>query len=114
MVVDDETWYAYLSYSPSEKLPRPDKDPELVSKPPSPSYPAKARERMVRGEVLLQVVVELDGTTTVSRILKYLPYCNITAIENAARWRWKPATKDSKPVRASGIITVSFDIYRQE
>ena len=88
-----------------------DIEPQLVYKPPSPEYPAMAREKMVRGEVMLEVLVKLDGSTEVLRVLKSLPYCVEAAKENAKLWRWKPALKDGKPVEAPGIITVTFELF---
>jgi len=90
-----------------------DIEPVLVFKPPSPDYPAAAREKMVRGEVLLEVLVKLDGTTEVVRVLKSLPYCVETARENAKLWRWKPALNDGKPTEAYGVITVTFELFAQ-
>lgn len=90
-----------------------DIDPVPVYKPPDPAYPPAARERMVRGEVILQVLVKLDGSTEVLAVIKSLPHCVEAAKANARLWRWKPALKDGKPVEAEGIITVTFDIFTQ-
>ncbi len=91
-----------------------DIEPVVVFKPPAPAFPPSAREKMVRGEVILQVLVKLDGTTEVVGVIKSLPYgCVETAKENAKDWRWKPALKKGKPVEALGIIIVTFDIFSQ-
>ena len=90
-----------------------DIEPVPIYEPPSPPYPSVAREKMVAGEVILQVLVRLDGSTEVVRVIKSLPYCVDAAKENARLWRWKPALKKGKPVEALGIITVTFDIFAQ-
>lgn len=90
-----------------------DIEPVPIYRPPDPTYPAMAREKMVAGEVILQVLVKLDGSTEVVRVVKSLPFCVEAAKENARLWRWKPALKDGKPVEAFGIITVTFDIFAQ-
>ena len=90
-----------------------DIEPVPIFEPPSPPYPPVAREKMVAGEVILQVLVHLDGSTEVVRVIKSLPYCVDAAKENARLWRWKPALKNGKPVEALGIITVTFDIFAQ-
>ena len=90
-----------------------DIEPVPIYEPPSPPYPSVAREKMVHGEVILQVLVRLDGSTEVVRVIKSLPYCVDAAKENAKLWRWKPALKNGKPVEALGIITVTFDIFAQ-
>jgi len=88
--------------------------PVLVFEPPQPSYPPLAREKMVSGEVILRILVKLDGSTEVVGVIKSLPYCVETATENAKLWRWKPALKEGKPVEALGIITLTFDIFSQK
>jgi hypothetical protein len=90
-----------------------DIEPVPIYEPDSPPYPSVAREKMVAGEVILQVLVRLDGSTEVVRVIKSLPYCVEAAKENARLWRWKPALKNGKPVEALGIITVTFDIFAQ-
>ncbi len=90
-----------------------DIEPVLIYEPPPPPYPSVAREKMVAGEVILQVLVKLDGSTQVVRVIKSLPYCVDAAKESAKLWRWKPALKDGKPVEAFGIISVTFDIFAQ-
>ncbi len=90
-----------------------DIEPVVIYKPPDPLYPAVAREKMVKGEVILQVLVRLDGSTEVVRVIKSLPYCVDAAREYSKLWRWKPALKNGKPVEAFGIITVEFDLFAQ-
>lgn len=91
-----------------------DVDPVPIYKPPSPPYPSVARDRMVAGEVILEVLVKRDGTTEVVRVIKTLPHCVEAAVENSKLWRWKPALRKGRPVDAFGIITVTFDIYAQQ
>ena len=64
---------------------------------------------MIAGEVILEILVKLDGSTDVVRVIKSLRYCTESAIENARLWRWKPALTNGEPVEAMGIITVTFD-----
>lgn len=44
---------------------------------------------------------------------KSVPYCVEAAKAKTERWRWKPGLKDGEPAEASGIITVTFDIFSQ-
>ncbi|HXV63051.1 MAG TPA: energy transducer TonB [Vicinamibacteria bacterium] len=78
-----------------------------------PAYPARALERRIQGEVLLQIRVRVDGSTEVLRVLKALPYCVEAATEAAKRYRWKPALKAGKPVEAVGVLTVRFELVPQ-
>ncbi len=93
-----------------------DIEPRLVYKPPPGPYPPEARmaqERMIAGEVILQVRVKVDGSTEVIGVIKSLQYCVEAAKEQAKLFRFKPALKNGKPVEAIGIITVTFDLYAQ-
>ncbi len=87
-----------------------DIEPALVFQPPYPPYPDRAREKMVRGEVILEILVKLDGSTRVLKVIKSLPYCVEVAKEHAKLYRWKPALKDGKPMETWGTITVKFDL----
>jgi TonB family protein len=90
-----------------------DIEPTLVEEV-EPEYPAQAIEHSVRGELIVQVLVKTDGSTTVLRVLKSLPHgCVDAAIAAARKWRWKPALKDGQPVEAAAIITFEFDLISQ-
>lgn len=89
-----------------------DVEPRLIYEPPEPPYPEGARRRRVTGEVMLQVLVKLDGSTQVLRVIKSgCRACVETARRHALRYRWKPALKDGKPVEAVGVIRVSFGLF---
>jgi protein TonB len=90
-----------------------DTDPVPIFKPPDPSYPPLARQKRVTGEVILRVLVKVDGSTEVVGVLKSLPHCVDEAVASAKLWRWKPARRDGKPVEALGIITVTFNLFAQ-
>ncbi len=90
-----------------------DIEPVLVEEV-EPNYPAQAIEHSVRGELIVQVLVKIDGSTTVLRVLKSLPHgCVDAAVAAANQWRWKPALKDGQPVEAAAIITFDFDLISQ-
>ena len=120
MVHRHDRWYAFLSEDPAMvpgvvpgEVQRFTTEPVLQKKPPNPRYPRQAVKNRIGGQVILQIAVELDGSTTVLRVVKTLPYCNVAAIEHAWKWRWTPAVRDGEPVRALGIITVSFNIMKE-
>ena len=120
MVHRHDRWYAFLSEDPGlvpRVMPgegqRYTTEPVVQKKPPNPAYPRQAVKNRIGGEVILHIAVELDGSTTVLRLVKSLPYCNVAAIENAWKWRWTPAVRDGEPIRALGIITVSFNIVKE-
>ena len=89
-----------------------DTEPVLVFKGPDPEYPAAAIRRNVSGEVILAIRVLVDGSTEVTGVLKSLPHCVGVAKESARRYRWRPALKGGRPVEATGVITVRFQLLR--
>jgi TonB family protein len=110
-------WFGYLSEIPKGRYlpegpqlsePSRDVDPQPVFTPPPPLYPYLAMKKGVSGDAVLKILVEPDGSTTILQVLARLPYCNVAAIDNAWKWRWKPATRDGKQVRAVGTISVNF------
>jgi protein TonB len=91
-----------------------DVDPRPIFEP-DPQYPPEARRRLVTGEVILEILVRIDGSTEVRRVIKSLPYgCVEAAVEAALLYRWKPALKKGKPVDAVGMLTVTFDLFAQK
>ena len=89
-----------------------DVEPELVYEPDEPPYPESARRRRITGDVMLQVLVKLDGSTEVLGVIKSgCRACVETARQHAALYRWKPALKDGKPVEAVGVIIVTFGLF---
>ena len=87
-----------------------DIEPVLKYKHPT-GYPPRARERLIRGEVILEILVRTDGSTEVLRVLKSLPEgCVAAAVEAVKLYRWKPALKNGRPVEAVGSVYVSFNL----
>ena len=81
--------------------------PVLVSRV-EPEYPKKAREAGITGTVVLDTVVSTEGRVTRVKVVKSLPLLDHAAIEAIQQWRYKPATKDGRPVETSLSIAVSF------
>ncbi|RRA49929.1 energy transducer TonB [Acidipila sp. EB88] len=80
-------------------------------KRPEPEYPRELKMRRVQGSVRLAVQVEVDGTTTVLRVL-HSPDPGLTrAAEDAVKkWVYAPYLKDGKPTAVSTTVTVHFSL----
>jgi protein TonB len=83
--------------------------PVLVHKV-APDYPEDARKEKVQGEVILEALVDKDGTvagiTVVSDPAPTLTEAAVTAVK---QWRYTPATdKDNKPVAVFLKVTIQF------
>jgi len=76
---------------------------------PDPVYPVKERNTGHEGSVELLLVIDADGVAndiTVSRSLS--PSFDAAALEAVKGWKFAPATKNGKPVRAKLELQVEF------
>jgi protein TonB len=81
-----------------------------LNRPIKPSYPIGARRRGEEGTVILDVVVAEDGTArTVTKVATSgFPELDGAAERAAAKARFKPGTRDGKPVLSAARITIVF------
>ncbi len=79
---------------------------------PQPEYSKAARKKKLSGVVQVYLVIETDGTPSHITILKPLGMgLDDQAALCVSQYRFKPATKDGKPVRADIWIDLSFQIW---
>lgn len=82
--------------------------PELVFKP-EPEYSEEARKAKFQGTVLLAIVVLADGSTSNIRVIRPLGLgLDEKAIEAVRKWKFRPSTKDGKPVPVHANVEVNF------
>lgn len=78
---------------------------------PQPGYTEEARMARIQGIVLLQAVLDPQGNVTRLQVLKGLPLgLTESALETVAQWKYKPATRDGKPVAVYLHLAISFSI----
>lgn len=75
-------------------------------------YPTEARNKGIQGVVQYKVFIETDGKVTNPSIISGIGGgCDEEVLRVAALMPdWKPAMKDSKPVRTSVILPISFKL----
>ncbi len=84
--------------------------PSVVSKA-EPEYSDTAREACIQGSVLLEGVVETDGSMTVMSIGRGLePTLDHNAIYALERWRFEPGRLNGVPVRVRMDVEVQFNL----
>lgn len=72
-------------------------------------YSQEARKAKLQGQITLSLIVEPDGKVSGVRVLRPLGMgLDEQAIGAVMQWRFKPGTKDGKPVRVAAQVTVSF------
>ncbi|MBK0379841.1 energy transducer TonB [Mucilaginibacter segetis] len=78
-------------------------------------YPAIARENNVQGRVILQFVVERDGSLTDIKVIRGIGSgCDeeaVRALKNSPRW--SPGIQNGRPVRVQYSVPVSFSLSDQ-
>jgi periplasmic protein TonB len=82
--------------------------PKLISGT-DPKYPKKARKSKKDGKVVLSVVIGIDGKPQEITV-KEAPDNEFAgcATDAVRKWRFKPGTKDGKPVPVLITVDVSF------
>ena len=76
-----------------------------------PSYTPEAVRRRVSGLTKLECIVETDGTVSGVRVTTPLdPDLDAAAVAALNQWRFKPAMKDGKAVRASIEVEMTFTL----
>ena len=89
-----------------------EKPPELISAVP-PVYPASLRRAGVEGRVVLVFVVDEQGQVQDPRVEQSTrPEFEAPALEAVRKWRFRPAQKDGRPVRAHLRQPIRFSIPR--
>ena len=78
---------------------------------PEPEYSDDARRARLMGEVLVQVVIDENGRTRDWKVVRSLGLgLDEEAVKAVRKWRFKPATKNGKPVAILGEVYVGFHL----
>lgn len=79
---------------------------------PEPQYTEDARRNQITGSVVLRVVFSRTGEVTNIRAINPLPFgLTERAIAAARMIRFRPATKDGRPVNVQMQLEYSFNLY---
>jgi protein TonB len=78
---------------------------------PPPQYTEIARKARIQGVVIVQAIINKEGSVENVKVLKGLPMgLDQAAIDAIKRWRFKPATLNGKPVTVYYNLTVNFTL----
>ncbi len=78
-----------------------------------PRYTREAMEAKIEGTVLLECVVQADGTVGETRVVRSLDTqhgLDDEAVKALKQWRFKPGTKDGKPVPVVVQLELTFTL----
>jgi TonB family protein len=95
-----------LVYKPGAGVSAP-----VVLKEARPQYTAEARKARIEGTVLLDCVVETDGSVGDIEVKRSLDEAlDQEAIKAVKQWRFEPGTKDGKPVPVLITLEMTFTL----
>jgi protein TonB len=75
-----------------------------------PEYPQEARDRKEEGKVVLEIIVDREGAVADAKVLKSNPTFDEAALKAVRLWKYKPATKDGRPVKVYLTVIVDFTL----
>lgn len=85
--------------------------PPVLVKEVKPQYTAAAMEAKIQGTVPLECVVGVAGTVGDVRVVRSLDAdLDQEAIKAVKQWRFKPGTKDGKPVPVRITLDLTFTL----
>jgi periplasmic protein TonB len=77
-----------------------------------PEFSEEARKNKFQGNVVLQVVVGIDGKTHEIKVVRSLGMgLDEKAVESIREWRFEPGRKDGVPVPVVVQVEVNFHLY---
>ena len=74
----------------------------------APVMPEVARQAGIRGVVILEIVIGVDGKVTDAKVLRSIPLLDQAAIDAALQWRYAPTLLNGAPVPVIMTATVNF------
>jgi periplasmic protein TonB len=83
--------------------------PERVHHVP-PVYPEVARVARIKGTVILEAVIGIDGTVRDVRVLRSVPLLDAAAVEAVRQWLFNPTRLNGEPVPVVMTVTVTFQL----
>ena len=76
-----------------------------------PLYTEIARRARIHGMVILQAIINTEGLVTDVKVLKPLSMgLSEEAVKAVKQWRYKPSTKNGRPVNVQLSVTVNFQL----
>ena len=86
-------------------------DPPVKVFSPRPLYTEEARRAGIQGIVILEAVVDAEGSVRNVKILKGLPMgLDQSAVDTVMTWKYQPAKMEGRPVPVYFTFTISFSL----
>ncbi|OYW05974.1 MAG: hypothetical protein B7Z61_04320 [Acidobacteria bacterium 37-71-11] len=80
-----------------------------------PVYPELARRARIQGAVVVEATIDRQGNVVDTRLVRNLSLgCGEAVVEALRSWKYRPATRDGKPVSIILTVTVTFRLAGTE
>ena len=76
----------------------------------APQYPPLARAAHVEGVVILEAVIDADGSVTSVKVLRSIPLLDEAAVSAVRGWRFTPARLNGQAVPVVMTVTLNFTL----
>jgi len=76
----------------------------------APQYPSLAQAARVEGVVILEAVIDADGSVTSVKVLRSIPLLDDAAVKAVRAWRFTPARLNGQAVPVVMTVTVNFTL----
>ncbi len=86
----------------------PDEAAKHLAKKASATYPPLAEAARIQGNIILEVMIDETGVTSVHRLITGHPLLAPAAIESANRWIYQPFQVDGKPATVVTLVMITF------
>ena len=75
-----------------------------------PEYPAIAKAAKVQGTVILEIVVNKEGSVTSAKALKPVPLLDEAALAAVKKWKYETSYLDGEAVDVIMVVSVVFSL----
>jgi TonB family protein len=78
----------------------------------APDYPQIAQKSGIEGMVIIEAIIDVDGTVRDARILRSIPFLDRAALDAVRQWRYEPTRLNGVVVPVAVTVTVQFHLSR--
>jgi TonB family protein len=79
-----------------------------------PEYPQQAKDQGIRGIVLVELIVERDGSVSEASVLRSIPELDEAALVAVRQWEYEVTRVDGQPVRVRLAVPITFSMKLPE
>jgi TonB family protein len=95
---------------PNPDAPRPTVTPAEKYLHVSPVYPPEAQRSRISGAIMMEATIDTKGNVVDLAILRGVRELDDAAIKAVSQWKYRPATRDGKPIPVIMTVTVTFSV----